>query len=76
MYQRLLQSTVGVTGWWGGRDSLWEQEKLDTRIILENGDESHQSSAPMMMASDHFIQEDEGLRPENALLAAALAEDT
>ena len=26
------------------------------------------SGAPMMMASDHFIREDEDLRPENALL--------
>ena len=29
-------------------------------------------TAPMMMASDHFIREDEDLRPENALFNPAL----
>jgi len=26
-------------------DSVWKQDKLKARIMLENGDESHQSSA-------------------------------
>ena len=36
-------------------------------MLLEAAD-SHKSTAPMMMASDHFIREDADLRPENALL--------
>jgi hypothetical protein len=28
-----------------GVDSAWEQEKLDARKMLENGDESHLSGA-------------------------------
>ena len=36
--------------------------------MLENAAESPPSTAPMMMASDHFIREDEDLRSENALL--------
>ena len=57
-----------ITCVWAGVDSAWEQEKLEARKILINRAESHTSGAPMMIASDHFIQEDEGLRPENALL--------
>ena len=30
---------------WAGVDSAWEQKKLETRKMLENGDESHLSSA-------------------------------
>jgi len=37
--------TVCVTGRWAGVDSAWEQEKLEARKMLENGDESHLSSA-------------------------------
>jgi hypothetical protein len=40
----------------------------------ENAAESPASSAPMMMASDHFMREDENVRPENALLARFLLE--
>ena len=29
------------TGRWAGVDNAWEQEKLEARKILENGDESH-----------------------------------
>jgi hypothetical protein len=49
-------------------DSVWEQEKLEARKMFVNRADSHTSTAPMMMASDHFIREDEDLRPENALL--------
>jgi hypothetical protein len=38
--------TVGVTGAGAGVNSVWEQKKLEARKILENGDESHLSSAP------------------------------
>ncbi len=37
--------TVCVTGRWAGLDSAWEQYKLEARNMLENGDESHLSSA-------------------------------
>ena len=40
--------------------------------MFEKPHRTHQSSAPMMMAGDHFIREDEGLRPENAVLGASL----
>jgi len=43
--------------------------------MLENGDESHLSSAPMMMASDHFIQENGDLRSENAVLDGDFTHD-
>ena len=36
--------TVCVTGRWAGVDSAGEQEKLEARKMLENGDESHLSS--------------------------------
>jgi hypothetical protein len=36
----------GLRYWrWGGADKVWEQKKLEARKILENGDESHLSSA-------------------------------
>ena len=37
--------TVCVTGAGAGVDSVWEQEKLEARKMLENGDESPASSA-------------------------------
>ena len=37
--------TVGVTRWWAGVDSAWEQEKLEARKMLENAADSHMSSA-------------------------------
>jgi hypothetical protein len=37
--------TVGVSGWWAGWDSAWEQEKLEARKMPKNGTESHQSAA-------------------------------
>ena len=61
--------TACVTGAGAGVDSAWEQRKLEARKMLVNRADSPASSAPMMMAGDHFIQEDEGLRPENAVLA-------
>jgi hypothetical protein len=42
---RKSQLTVCVTGAGAGVDSAWEQEKLEARKMLENGDESHLSSA-------------------------------
>jgi hypothetical protein len=30
---------------WAGVDSVWEQEKLEARKMLENGAESHTSGA-------------------------------
>jgi len=44
------------------------RKKLEARKILESAAESPPSAAPMMMANDHFIREDEIVRPENALL--------
>jgi len=37
--------TVCVTCVWAGVDSVWEQEKLEARKMLENGAESHTSGA-------------------------------
>ena len=48
--------TVGVTGRWAGVDSAWEQEKLDARKMLKNGDESHLSSARFVRRS--FVLQD------------------
>jgi len=38
-------TTVCVTRKWAGVDSLWEQEKLEARKMLENAAESHTSGA-------------------------------
>ena len=40
-----MRPTVCVTGRWAGVDNAWEQKKPETRKMLENGDESHLSSA-------------------------------
>ena len=37
--------TACVTCVWAGVDSLWEQEKLEARKMLENAAESHTSGA-------------------------------
>jgi hypothetical protein len=37
--------TVCVTCVWAGVDSLWEQDKLEARKMLENAAESHTSGA-------------------------------
>ncbi len=37
--------TVCVTCVWEGVDSVWEQEKLEARKMLENAAESHTSGA-------------------------------
>ena len=37
--------TACVTRWWAGVDSVWEQEKLEARKMLENATESPASSA-------------------------------
>jgi hypothetical protein len=37
--------TVCVSGVWVGVDSVWEQEKLEARKLLENRAESHTSTA-------------------------------
>jgi len=66
---------VCVTGRWAGVDNAWEQKKLEARKMLENAAESHLSSAPMMMAGYHFIQENGDLRSENALLGSFLGEE-
>jgi len=34
---------------WAGVDSVWEQEKLEARKMLENAAESHTSGAPKKM---------------------------
>ena len=41
----LRANGLRFTGRWAGVDSAWEQEKLEARKLLENGDESHLSSA-------------------------------
>ena len=40
-----LRSTVCVSGFWAGVDSLWEQENAEARKMLENAAESHTSGA-------------------------------
>jgi hypothetical protein len=42
---------------WAGEENVQEQEKLDTRKMLENGDESHTSTAPKKSANSHFLGE-------------------
>ncbi len=37
---------AGVSRWWAGWDSAWEQEKPKARRMPENRAESHQSAAP------------------------------
>jgi hypothetical protein len=37
--------TAGVTCLWAGVDSVWEQEKLEARKMLENAADSHTSGA-------------------------------
>jgi hypothetical protein len=37
--------TVCVTCVWAGVDSVWEQEKLEARKMLENAADSHTSGA-------------------------------
>jgi hypothetical protein len=69
LYTFSTVSTVCVIGGGAGVDSAWELKKLEARKMLVNRAESPPSTAPMMIANDHFIQEDEDLRPENALLA-------
>jgi hypothetical protein len=51
--------TVCVTGRWAGVDSASEQEKLEARKMLENGDESHLSRA-------------RGVRPHRSLYTSSL----
>jgi len=54
-------------------DNAWEQEKLEARKMLVNRAESPASSAPMMIAGDHFIRENQKKAgSENALLASLL----
>ena len=40
-----MRPTVCVTCVWAGVDSVWEQEKLEARKMLENAAESHTSGA-------------------------------
>jgi len=40
-----LCRTVCVTCVWAGVDSVWDQEKLEARKMLENAAESHTSGA-------------------------------
>ena len=40
-----LSSTVCVSGLRAGVDSVWEQEKLEARKMLENRADSHTSGA-------------------------------
>jgi hypothetical protein len=51
-------------------DKVREQKKIEARKLRENGDESHLSSAPHKIAGDHFLREDENLRPENSVLGS------
>jgi len=43
-FEPLTGAVIG-TGAGAGVDSAWEQRKLEARKMLENGDESHLSSA-------------------------------
>jgi hypothetical protein len=45
MVSQLGRPTAGVTCVWAGVDSVWEQEKLEARKMLENAAESHTSGA-------------------------------
>jgi hypothetical protein len=49
--------TVCVTRVWAGVDSVWEQEKLEARKMLENGAESHTSGAPRKSGGSFFTPE-------------------
>jgi len=42
-YSCFTRLTVCVTCVWAGVDSVWEQEKLEARKMLENAAESHTS---------------------------------
>ena len=42
---KLVCPTVCVTCVWAGVESVWEQNKLEARKMLENGAESHKSGA-------------------------------
>jgi hypothetical protein len=53
----LTRPTVCVTGAGAGVDSAWEQEKLEARKMLENGDESHLSSARFVSPLLHFYND-------------------
>ena len=43
--QRASRLTVCVSGVWAGEENVREQKKLEARKLLENGDESHTSTA-------------------------------
>ena len=51
--------TVCVTCVWAGVDSVWEQEKLEARKMLENAAESHTSGArfvrPLFAFNDFLL---------------------
>ena len=46
---------------WAGVDSVWEQEKLEARKMLENAAESHPSSArfvsPLFAFNDFLLHD-------------------
>jgi len=42
---------------WVGVDSVWEQEKLEARKMLENAAESHTSGAPCRIWASCFTKE-------------------
>ena len=50
--------TACVTCVWAGVDSVWEQEKLEARKMLENAAESHTSGArfvsPLFAINERF----------------------
>ena len=48
--------TVCVTCVWAGVDSVWEQEKLEARKMLENAAESHTSGARFV--GQFFVAQD------------------
>ena len=53
-------------------DSAWKQDSVRAWKMLENAAESPLSTAPKMIAGNHFTRDDEDLRSENALSATSL----
>ena len=70
MAEKAVRRTVCVTCVWAGVDSVWEQEKLDARKMLENAAESHTSGARFVRR--FFILHDTPPEKEDSFLLLGL----
>jgi len=59
---------------WAGVDSVWEQEKLEARKMLENAAESHTSGAPRKMYEPSFFARETRARDDVSRRARQPAE--